>query len=129
MRGLRRGIVLAGLLGMACTPPGGGVRSPEIVASEGVVFRFRAPAARVVQLAGSWDGNLFLRGSEWTRDTRIGLMEDPDRDGVWELRLPLGPGRYQYRFLVDGRFWELDPSNPQRAPDGSGGLVSLFVVP
>lgn len=72
--------------------------------------------------------NFFLRGVEWTRNTRVGRMERAE-DGVWELRVPLGPGRYEYLFLVDGRFWELDPANPERAPDGSGGFVSLFVVP
>jgi hypothetical protein len=30
-------------------------------------------------------------------------MEDPEGDGTWELRLALGPGRYTYLFLVDGR--------------------------
>ena len=111
----------------ACTPPAR-VRSPER-GPEGVVFRYRAPAARIVQISGSWDGNFHLRGRDWTSGTRVGLLQDPDRDGVWELRLPLGPGRYEYLFLADGRFWDLDPANPERAPDGQGGWVSLLVVP
>ena len=115
------------LLACACTPPERWrslERSPE-----GVLFRYRAPSARVVQISGSWDGNFHLRGREWTRETRVGRMQDPDHDGVWELRVPLGPGRYEYRFLVDGRFWDNDPGNPERAPDGQGGFVSLVVVP
>jgi hypothetical protein len=111
-----------------CTPPQGTVRSPEIT-PDGVLFRYRAPGARVVQVAGSWDTNTFLRGREWTSDTRVGLMEDPDHDGTWELRVTLGPGRYEYWFLVDGRLWEADPANPQRLPDGAGGQRSLLVVP
>jgi 1,4-alpha-glucan branching enzyme len=116
------------LLFAACTPPPAGGRSPEL-GPEGVVFRFRAPAARVVQVAGSWDSNSFLRGLEWTSDTRVGLMQDGDHDGTWELVVPLGPGRYEYLFLVDGKFWELDPANPQRVADGAGGERSLLVVP
>lgn len=112
----------------ACTPPQGRVRSPEFTA-EGVLLRHRAPGARVVQVAGSWETNTFLRGREWTADTRVGLMEDADRDGTWELRVPLAPGRYEYLFLVDGRFWEADPSNPQRVPAPTGGERSLLVVP
>ena len=121
-------LIALGLAGAACTPPRVGVRSPER-GPEGVVFRYRAPSARVVQVAGSWDTNFFLRGRDWTSDTRVGLLQDLDHDGVWELLLPLAPGRYQYLFLVDGRFWELDPSNPERVPDGRGGSVSLLVLP
>jgi hypothetical protein len=114
-------------LGLACTPPPALERSPEVTRA-GVVFRYRDPVAHLVQISGSWQENFQLRGLEWTRDTRVGLMERRD-DGVWELRVPLGPGRYEYLFLVDGRFWELDPANPQRAPDGRSGFVSLCVVP
>jgi hypothetical protein len=103
------------------------VRSPELTA-EAVVFRYRDSAAHIVQVSGSWQSNFHLRGRDWTRDTRVGRMTAAT-DGVWELRVPLGPGRYEYLFLVDGRFWELDPANPQRAPDGAGGQVSLLVVP
>src|SRR5262245_20282221 len=111
-----------------CRPAPPVARSPERT-PEGIVFRYRAPAAHVVQLAGSWDGNTFLRGQEWSRDTRVGVMQGPDHDGVWEARLPLGPGRYEYLFLVDGTFWEADPGNPERVPDGRGGTRSLLIVP
>lgn len=111
-----------------CTPPGPLPRSPERT-GDTVVFRYRAPAARAVQLAGSWQGNTFLHGRDWSRDTRVGLMQDPDRDGVWELGVALGPGRYEYLFLVDGTYWEADPANPERVPDGRGGTRSLLVVP
>ena len=118
---VERVLAAAGLaLGGACV----GERGPE-----GVTFRYRAPSARVVQVSGSWDTNFGLRGRDWTSGTRVGLMQDSDHDGVWELQVGLGPGRYEYVFLVDGRFWELDPANPQRAPDGRGGSVSLLVVP
>ena len=129
---MRSGIAAVCLIGVlgngACTPPPGAVRSPER-GPQGVVFRYRAPSARVVQVAGSWDTNSFLRGRDWTSGTRVGVMQDLDHDGVWELLVPLGPGRYDYLFLVDGRFWELDPANPERAPDGQGGSVSLLVLP
>ena len=121
-------LLALGLEAPACMPPGVGVRSPER-GPAGVVFRYRAPSARVVQVSGSWDTNFFLRGRDGSSDTRVGLLQDPDHDGVWELLLPLAPGRYEYVFLVDGRFWELDPANPERAPDGRGGSLSLLVLP
>jgi hypothetical protein len=82
----------------------------------------------VVQISGSWESNFYLRGREWTSNTRVGRMQR-GADGVWELRLVLPPGRYEYVFLVDGRFWKLDPNNPQRASDSQDGWVSLLVVP
>jgi 1,4-alpha-glucan branching enzyme len=121
------GILLACSI-VACTPPARGPRTPER-GPDGVVFRFRAPSARVVQVSGSWDENFGLRGRDWSRFTRVGRMQDDDGDGVWETTVRLGPGRYEYSFLVDGRFWEVDPDNPERAPDGRGGVVSLLVVP
>jgi len=128
MRRLERaaclGVLVSCLAG--CEPPR---VAPAPEASHGsVIFRYSAPGARVVQLVGSWDENSFLRGRDWTSDTTVGLMEDADRDGTWEIRVPLGPGRYEYLFRVDGRTWHLDPSNPQRVPDGAGGERSLLVV-
>ena len=125
LRALAAGCLLAA---GACIPHRSAVVSPDR-GPEGVTFRYRAPSARVVQVSGSWDTNFQLRGRDWTSGTRVGLMQDPDRDGVWELHVALGPGRYEYLFLVDGRFWELDPANPERVPDGRGGSVSLLVVP
>jgi 1,4-alpha-glucan branching enzyme len=113
--------------GSGCTPPAV-QRSPEAT-DAGIVFRYRAPSARSVQLAGNWFDNSWLQGREWTRDTRVGLMSDADGDGVWELRLQLPPGRYEYAFLVDGTFWEADPANAERVSDGAGGTRSLLVVP
>jgi RNA polymerase-binding transcription factor DksA len=41
------------------------------------------------------------------------------RDGVWEVTLLLAPGRYEYRFLVDGQ-WADDPACAERVPNGFG---------
>jgi 1,4-alpha-glucan branching enzyme len=32
-----------------------------------------------------------------------------DKKGIWKATVSLAPGRYQYRFLIDGR-WENDPA-------------------
>lgn len=112
----------------SCGQPPTQVRSPEVV-EDMVVFRLRAASARTVQLAGSWMTNSRLRGLDWSAGTRVGLMQpSPDDATVWELQVPLTTGRYEYLFLVNGRFWELDPANPQRTDDGVGGQVSLLVV-
>src|SRR5262245_23377422 len=85
---------VAAALICACQPPLV-ARSPE-PGPDGIVFRYRAPAAHIVQLAGSWPENSWLQGQEWNRDTRVGLMQDADGDGIWEIAVRLPPGRYEY---------------------------------
>jgi 1,4-alpha-glucan branching enzyme len=63
-----------------------------------VPFEFMAPDARKVYLAGDFN--------HW--DTSANPMKK-DKKGVWKAAVSLKPGKYEYRFLVDGN-WENDPS-------------------
>ena len=36
-------------------------------------------------------------------------LSDPDGDGIWIASIPLSPGRYEYAFVIDGRWWGQDP--------------------
>ena len=54
-------------------------------------------------------------------------MLDLDGDGVYSIVLDLAPGEYQYKFVVDGR-WYQDPENEQTTPDGFGGSNSIVLV-
>jgi 1,4-alpha-glucan branching enzyme len=55
-------------------------------------------------------------------------MTDPDENGVWTVSVPLQPGRYQYKFLVDGKTWVVEPDAPAYHPDGFGGRNSLLEI-
>jgi 1,4-alpha-glucan branching enzyme len=71
------------------------------------LFTLEAPAAKCVQIAGdfnSWEPS----GNE---------MEFAN--GVWRAMISLAPGRYRYRYVVDGD-WRADPLNPEaeRSPYG-----------
>jgi 1,4-alpha-glucan branching enzyme len=101
---------------------------PTREADGGVIFRFEAPSARVVQLAGNWPENDWLRGQAQTGSFQVGLMTDEDGDGTWERREVLPPGRYQYKFVIDENNWKEDPNNPQRVDDGYGGFNSLLIL-
>jgi hypothetical protein len=46
---------------------------------------------------------------------------------VDEATVPLPPGRYQYRLVVDGR-WEADPHNDERETNEHGELHNVFTV-
>jgi hypothetical protein len=70
-----------------------------------VMFRLLAPAAQSVYLGASFNG-FDARRHALTRRS----------DGLWEVAVDLPPGRYYYKFKVDGR-WELDPTNPNRTPE------------
>lgn len=94
----------------------------------GILFRYYAPSARQVTLAGgfnNWGGT--QGGGRY--DPAIDPMRDDDGDGVWETVVPLPPGRYQYKFVIDGGVrWEMDPSNLDTDFD-AGIENSLIIVP
>ena len=81
-------------------------------------FTFHAPDARQVSLAGSFN--------RW--DPAAHLMTGPDRNGNWNLEIPLAPGRYEYLYLINGAEWVPDPAAPS-ADDGFGGRNSVLDVP
>ena len=41
-------------------------------------------------------------------------MTDPDGDGDYTVRIPIEPGRYEYKFFVDGKEL-IDPSEPGKS--------------
>jgi serine protease AprX len=49
--------------------------------------------------------------------------------GVWSAAIPQPePGRYAYKFLLDGHRWLTDPLNPRRLADSFGGWNSLLEI-
>jgi hypothetical protein len=48
--------------------------------------------------------------------------------GVWSVELRLKPGRYHYTFLIDGRRWEGDPSEPRAPESDFGAPLSVLTV-
>lgn len=101
---------------------------PPTQTPDGVVFRFAAPSARVVQLAGNWPENNWLAGQAQTGSFLVGEMKDPEGTGVWQRVEKLPPGRYQYKFVIDRVNWKEDPNNPNRTDDSFGGFNSLLDV-
>jgi 1,4-alpha-glucan branching enzyme len=91
-------------------------------------FRYKAPAARQINLAGEFN-NWLGTANGGRLDPNIDGMKDLDGDGIWEITLPLPPGRYQYKFVVDQVDWQHDPGNPETTDDHFGGLNSVLVVP
>jgi hypothetical protein len=86
-----------------------------IVSSGEVTFTFEAPDAEHVLLTGDFN--------DWTLD---GSEMEPI-DGVWTKVIKLAPGRYRYRYVVDGQ-WQKDPSNAAIETNPYGGLDSILVM-
>ena len=85
------------------------------VTPDGVTFTIQAPAAERVQLAGDFN-DWTLDGSEMEA---VGL--------VWKKTLKLAPGRYRYRYVIDGE-WHSDPHNAVVDPSPFGGEDSVLFL-
>jgi hypothetical protein len=85
---------------------------------KGWVFRFRRPGARNVHLIGTF--------SEWNPKA-YALRLVPERE-VWEIVIPLGPGVYEYAFLVDGQEWVAPPGALVYVDDGFGHQNGVLVI-
>jgi chromosome partitioning protein len=78
-------------------------------------FTFMAPEAGGVYLVGEFNGWRIGEESKlWNRGK-----------GVWEKRLALPPGRYRYKFVIDGK-WVLDPINSLSESNPYGGVDSIL---
>jgi len=94
--------------------------SPGAEARREVVVRFRDLRASDVRIAGDFNG--------WVPDKGVrSLIETEGTTRVWTKILRLPPGRYQYRYVVDGE-WREDPENPEVANGAVGGRNSVLVV-
>ena len=81
-----------------------------------VVFSLRAPEADSVYVTGSFN--------EWAVDESYKMSRE---NGTWNIRLPLRPGTYSYRFIVDGK-WLEDPANPYQEVNAFGDHNSVLEV-
>jgi 1,4-alpha-glucan branching enzyme len=98
----------------AGTPaPSAGARA---AASSAPTFTYTDPTAKSVYVAGDFN--------EW--NATANPMEK-DSSGVWVASVPLKPGKYQYKFIVDGN-WKQDPLNSETADDTFGGRNSVKTV-
>src|SRR3972149_7547894 len=69
--------------------------------------------------------NLFGQFNGWNRENLP--MKDEDEDGTYVIMVPLDPGRYEYKFYVDGAEL-IDHDNPVKVPNGMGDFNSVRVI-
>ena len=83
----------------------------------GIMFRAHYPHAESVCLAGDFNG--------WNPGQTP--MARQELDNIWQITLPLSPGAYRYRLVVDDR-WQRDPFNDYVEANPFGELNSVVEV-
>ncbi len=81
-----------------------------------ISLQFVKPEAKEVFVAGSFN--------QW-KPERAPLV--PIGEGRWVSDLAVGPGRYEYLFVVDGE-WMPDPNAKETVPNPYGGKNSVLTV-
>ena len=71
------------------------IKSRKNLDKRKVNFTLYAPEAREISLAGDFN--------QWSTQS---LPMKRDKKGIWKLKTPLPPGRYEYKFYVDGNWFE-----------------------
>jgi glycosidase len=69
--------------------------------------------------------SIFGSFNSWNRENLP--MNDKDGDGVYELKLPFDPGRYEYRFFADGNEF-IDKNNPDKISNPFGEFNSVLTI-
>jgi 1,4-alpha-glucan branching enzyme len=92
------------------------VAKPTAPKALSVSFALHKPDAKRVSLCGDFNG--------WSPSATSMKRHN---DGHWETTVALAPGRYQYKFLVDGD-WLLDPAAQKNVPNEHGSLNSVVEV-
>ncbi|MBI4398998.1 MAG: AAA family ATPase [Candidatus Omnitrophica bacterium] len=87
-----------------------------VLLKEGVIFGLFHLEAKKIQIAGDFNN--------WVNEPLQLANEEPGR---WIKYFSLSPGRYRYKFIVDGE-WTLDLENPLTEPNPYGGTDSVIVV-
>lgn len=88
----------------------------KIVKSKPTEFKFYAPQAKRVSLAGTFNN--------WNPKE---LSAKKDSKGSWGLKVNLKPGKYEYKFVVDGS-WANDPRCTSCIPNSFGGQNCVIEV-
>ena len=81
-----------------------------------ITFKLEATEAREAILVGdfnSWD----LKKHKMKKDNK----------GRWTKIITLSPGKYEYKYLVDGQ-WQNDPENDQMVPNSYSTLNNILTV-
>ena len=81
-----------------------------------VIFSLKATRAKEVSLLGDFNN--------WDADA---TPMKRDKDGIWKAILILSAGRYEFKFLIDGKWREASKTEPS-VPNCFGTLNNVLVI-
>lgn len=92
---------------------------PSPTIEEGsLMFIYHNSQAISVHLSGDFN--------KWDTSS-LPMVKSPD--GLWKITLPAPePGRYTYKYIINGTNWIDDPGNGMREPDGFKGFNSIVRI-
>lgn len=91
-------------------------KSKASVKRRRIIVSLEAPKAKGVTLMGDFN--------RWNPKTH---PMKRDKDGLWKKIVMLPPGKYEYKFLVDGQWWH-DPNNDHLKTNCFGTQNNVLVV-
>ena len=114
----------------------GGKNSVMVVGGAAAATTIAKPAAAPVAVATgdgatfkySGAGNTVNLAGEFNNWSTSADALTKQADGSWAITKKLAPGRYMYKFVVDGSNWKEDPNAKETADDGFGGKNAVMVV-
>jgi pullulanase len=92
------------------------IQSPIINADNSITFQYAGEADRV-RVAGSFTG--------WA-DGALDMTKNAE--GVWQLKITLAPGTYEYKFIIGENGWIPDPGNTLIIGDNSGLHIPGLII-
>lgn len=111
------GRAVASALAERHTQKVGYLQSP-LVEDSRVTFLLHDHDVQQMQVVGSWDG--------WRLPGLLGVPVEP---GVFRVQMNgLAPGRYHYKFVLNGEIPLHDPANPFKVHDGVDGFNSVLEI-
>lgn len=95
-----------------------------------VKFIYDSPSAKSVALVGEFNNWTTPGSSVPENETRniVLDMEKNKESGFWERVMYLEPGKYQYKYYIDGGTWKYDQNTLEKTDDSFGGYNSLVIV-
>ena len=93
------------------------IKSKQKIKRRRVTFSFESSDAQEVILVGDFNN--------W--NVKKHSMKK-DGNGTWVKSVIISPGKYEYKFLVDGQ-WKEDPQNGQTCPNCFGTYNNVINLP
>jgi len=90
---------------------------PPRVENGRLMFVFHDDSAHSVSVAGDFNG--------WSH---VATPLKRNDSGLWSTEIKGPTGRFEYKFIINGRHWIEDPSNGMKAPNNYGGLNSVLDI-